>query len=527
MNFVDYIIIAAYFGGLVIFSISLRNQSDEKDYFLGGRDIGWAPLSLSAMATQLSAISFVSAPAFVGLRDGGGLKWLAYELAVPLSMVLVMFVIAPALYRAGVVSIYEYLENRFGRSTRALVSLSFQVVRSFSTAIMVYAIGLILDVAAGIPFWQSIIFIGVVTLIYSSIGGMKAVVYGDALQMILIFVGLLIVGGFGLAATGGWSGFLENVDQQRLTAIDFSSFGFSGDEFGFFPMLFGGFVLYASYYGCDQTQAQRLISSKDMKNVRRLLLANGSIRFPLVLLYCLVGLIVGVAIMSNPQILALVPPDKPDYMMPVFIINYLPHGLIGLLIVAIMAAAMSSLSSVINSLAAVTLEDLSTFGVNPKTKSAEVIWARLVSVFWGAVILLLSAFAGSIASTVIEAINKVGSALYGPILGVFLLAILSKSVRGISVNIGLLGGLALNIYIWLYQPQVFWIWMNVSGIIATMTLAFLVEVANKRSVHLAWSETIASDSTIDASGKKRLSIILVGIFITIVGISYFTKFFLT
>lgn len=518
MNFLDYFVIAAYFGGLLWFSFSLRDQSDEADYFLGGRNIGWAPLSLSAMATQLSAISFVSAPAFVGLREGGGLKWLAYELAVPLAMILVMFVIAPALYKAGVVSIYDYLEKRFGKSTRTLVSLSFQIVRSFSTAIMVYAIGLILDVAAGIPFWQSIIFIGVVTLIYSSIGGMKAVVYGDALQMILIFIGLILVGLFAFDAIGGTDGFFAKVDADRLTAIDFSSLGFSGDGFGFFPMLFGGFVLYASYYGCDQIQAQRIISSKDMRNVRMLLLANGALRFPLVLLYCLTGLAVGVAVSSQPDLMALIPADKPDYMMPVFILSHLPHGLIGLLMVAIMAAAMSSLSSVINSLAAVTIEDLSSLGLRPSSQKMTVIWARVASLGWGAIILVQSAFAGSIASTVIEAINKVGSALYGPILGVFLLAILGKSVRGVSVNSGLLAGLAVNIYIWLYQPQVFWIWMNVTGLFATMTTALVLEKLGGRPALLSWQAAL-TDDRISPAARKKLSGFLIGIFLVIICVS--------
>ena len=153
MNELDYIVVALYMGGLLLFGFLLRDQSSEGDYFLGGRSMGWFPLTLSTMATQLSAISFVSAPAFVGLRDGGGLKWLTYEFSLPLAMILVMFVIAPALYRAGIVSIYEFLENRFGRGTRILISASFQIVRSFATGIMVYAMGLILEAVIGIPLW--------------------------------------------------------------------------------------------------------------------------------------------------------------------------------------------------------------------------------------------------------------------------------------------------------------------------------------------------------------------------------------
>ncbi|MEO1573494.1 MAG: sodium transporter [Pseudomonadota bacterium] len=334
--------------------------------------------------------------------------------------------------------------------------------------------GLILQAVLDIPLWQSIVFVGVITLIYSTSGGMKAVVYGDAIQMVLIFGGLLVVGWYAVGEVGGLSTFWENVDRERLVAVDYSSLGLDGDEFGFLPMLFGGFVLYASYYGCDQTQAQRLMSARDIGDARRLLFANGVLRFPLVLMYCFVGLLVGLVFTSNPELLAAIPDNKPDYMMPVFILEYLPHGVIGLLLVAIMAAAMSSLSSAINSLAAVTLDDLASVGLKPGNRDSEVIWARGVSFMWGLAILVMSAYAGSIAPTVIEAINKVGSALYGPILAVFLVGMLGSRVSGTGASAGLLAGVAVNLYLWKAQPQIFWMWWNFIGLIVTTAVALIV-----------------------------------------------------
>ncbi|MEO1360740.1 MAG: sodium transporter, partial [Pseudomonadota bacterium] len=275
MNTFDYLVVGTYLIALIGFGFLLRQQNSEQDYYLGGRELGWFPLTLSVMATQLSAISFVSAPAFVGLREGGGLQWLTFELAVPLAMLLVMFVIAPPLYRAGIVSIYDFLDRRFGRSTRLLISLSFQIVRSFSTGIMVYAIALILEAVLAIPLWQSVIAVGLITLIYATSGGMKAVVYGDAIQMVLILGGILLVTGYAVADLGGIGSAIGEIDRDRLQAIDVNALGFSGDEFGLFPMLFGGFVLYASYYACDQSQAQRILSARNEGEVRRLLFANG------------------------------------------------------------------------------------------------------------------------------------------------------------------------------------------------------------------------------------------------------------
>ncbi|MDJ0652552.1 MAG: sodium/solute symporter [Xanthomonadales bacterium] len=521
MNALDYAVVLAYLVGLLMFGYWLRHQSTEEEYFLGGRTMGWFPLALSTMATQLSAISFVSAPAFVGMREGGGLMWLTYEFALPLAMILVMFVITPALYRAGIVSIYEFLDQRYGRPTRILISVSFQVVRSFSTGIMVYAMSLILEAVLGIELWQSVLAVGVITLLYSTSGGMKAVVYGDALQMILIFGGLLTVAIYAIAEIGGLGNFWQQVDPERLVAVDYFSLGLDGDEFGFLPMLFGGFVLYASYYGCDQTQAQRILSARDQKDARKLLFANGLLRFPLVLLYCFVGLIVGVAVVNDPGLAARIPADKPDYMMPIFIIEHLPHGIIGLLLVAILAAAMSSLSSAVNSLAAVTLEDLEAIGANPRSEGQQVLWARGVSLFWGIAILIMSLFAGSIAPTVIEAINKVGSALYGPILGVFLMGMLGRRVTGAGASIGLVVGVVFNLYLWKAQPQVFWMWWNFIGLALTTVVAYAVSALSK----LPAAEPVADGEGISLSAIVRspLSIVLVSVFFVIVIISTFLK----
>ena len=127
MNILDFSIVALYLGALLVMGFMLREQTNKNDYFLGGKSLGWKPLALSVMATQLSAISFISAPAFVGLREGGGMQWLSYELGVPLAMILILATILPKLYKSGIVSIYDYLEMRFGRSTRVLISVVFQL----------------------------------------------------------------------------------------------------------------------------------------------------------------------------------------------------------------------------------------------------------------------------------------------------------------------------------------------------------------------------------------------------------------
>lgn len=474
MNTLDFLVVALYLVALLVMGFMLREQTNKSDYFLGGKSLGWKPLALSVMATQLSAISFISAPAFVGLREGGGMQWLSYELGVPLAMILILATILPKLYNAGIVSIYDYLETRFGRSTRVLISIVFQFSRAFATGIMIYAVSLILQGTMGIEAWQAILLTGVITVLYSLQGGMKAVVYGDAIQMVIIILGTVACIGYGLYYLGGVDAFVANVDADRLQAVKFDSFGFSGDGFGFWPMIFGGVVLYASYYGCDQTQAQRALSAKDPDNLRYMILANGVIRFPITILYCFSGLIVGTLAMSEPSFMAKIPADNPDWMMPMFILNYLPHGLIGLLVVAILAAAMSSLSSAINSLSAVTIEDYCRITNKELSQGGYLKLAKYMGLVWGAITLMLSLYAGNIAPTIIEAINKVGSLFYGPILAVFLLAVLTKSTSGLHVNIGLISGVLFNLLISMIAPEIFWFWWNFIGFVVTIVMAMMM-----------------------------------------------------
>lgn len=472
MNTLDYIIVVAYALGFLGLGYIFKDQKDGKDYFLGGKDFGWLPLGLSIMATQLSAISFISAPAFVGLRDGGGLEWLSFEFGVPVAMLFLMAVLIPPLYKSGVVSIYEYLERRFSASSRLLLSFVFLISRAFATGVMVYAVSIILESVLQISFWNTLGVIGVITLIYSLQGGMKAVVYGDMIQMIILFIGIIACLFFGLSELGGWESFTNQLDRSRLDAVDFSSLGFQkGEEFGFWPMVLGGFFLYVSYYGTDQSQAQRTLSARNMDVVRKTLLFNGLIRFPVTLSYCIMGLVVGTLVFITPEFAAAIPADRPDMMIPIFIRDYLPHGMIGLLIVAILSAAMSSLSSAINSLSAVTVEDFISRGKELES-GQYMLYSKLAALFWGIVCILLAAFAGDIADTVIEAINKIGSVFYGPILATFLLAIMTKRTHAVGANIGLAVGVLVNVYLWLYVPEIFWFWWNMIGTVITLVVGY-------------------------------------------------------
>ncbi|BFT31499.1 sodium:solute symporter [Alteromonas sp. D210916BOD_24] len=474
MTWLDYSIVGIYLLGLLFLGLKFRHQHSGQEYFLGGRSLPWPTLTLSVMATQLSAISFISAPAFVGLREGGGLIWLSYELALPLAVIIMLWRLLPTLHSAQVVSVYDYLEQRFSRSTRLLISFVFQISRSFATAIMIYAISLILQGTMGLDQLNAILVIGIITLIYSAMGGMKAVVYGDAIQMVLIVAGASLCLWAGHNAIGGWENVFDVMPPERLKAANTSTSGLGGSDFGLLPMLFGGVVLYASYYGCDQSEAQRALSSHSIKDLKKMMLAVAFLRFPVTLIYCAAGLVIGALVISTPALQAQIPAGEPDWMMPIFIINYLPAGIVGILIVAILAAAMSSLSSAINSLAAVTTEDICRITGAKPVDEIYLRRARIAGLVWGLITLVLSLYAGHIAPTVIEAINKIGSVFYGPVLATFLVGIHSRKVSPVAANIGLLAGVATNVFFWLSDNPLFWFWWNLIGLVVTMSVAFLL-----------------------------------------------------
>lgn len=540
MNIYDYLIVGAYIVFFLGMGYFFKNNKNSTDYFLGGRSMGWFPLSLSTMATQLSAISFISAPAFVGLKMGGGMKWLTFEFAVPLAMLFIMLMIIPPLFRSGVVSIYEFVERRFAPSTRLVLSTVFQLSRALATGVMVYTIALIIQAVLDIEMSYTILIISVITIIYSWQGGMKAVVWGDAIQMILLFGGLLACLIFGyneLVASGG----LENgFPAERLQVIDFNLGIGEGQEYGIWPMLIGGFFLYVSYYGCDQTQAQRMLSAKNEKTIRQLLLANGLLRFPVVLVYCIMGLIIGALVTSAPDFMQEIaattqqhfPEDavnggiKADLMIPVFIVKYLPHGVIGLLMVAILSAAMSSLSSTVNSLSAVSVEDFFNRGKRKLEGAAYMRTSKLLVIFWGVVCIGCSFLFGGNKSTVIEIINAIGSVFYGPVLVTFLLAIFSKKVNHIGMNAGIIVAVGVNLIfsstmqeIFNYDigVEIFWIWLNFTGVLLTLIVAYTVS---------AMTANVPIKEGIPFSIKRsdvlrKETYILVGFFIAILIFSYY------
>ncbi|MBN2371977.1 MAG: sodium/solute symporter [Vicinamibacteria bacterium] len=469
LGIIDIVVVAAYL--LAVAGMSLYfawRQRSGTDYFLAGRRMRGGPLALSILSNQTSAVSLVGAPAFVALRKGGGLRWLQYEMGVPLAMLGLVVLVLPVLRRVGGASIYRYADSRFGSGTRRVLALAFLAVRGLSLGVILFASALVVSETLGWSVDVSLLAVGLFSVAYTSLGGIIADIWSDVVQLVILWGGTLIVS-LDILSTYGTS-VLIPTERARTLVFDSSGLG-DGVTFAFWPMLIGGFFLYMSYYGCDQSQAQRLLAARDDRDAERALVWNGILRFPLVLTYCAFGVLLAGLLRTDSAFAALMQGRRADSLVPVFLDHWLPVGLRGMLFAAILAAAMSSIDSALNSLAAVTLED-----VADRPPDAQNVWlGRSVALGWGVFAILSGlAFAHGQAG-VLESINQVGSALSGPILAVFLLGVFVPGVRGRGATSGLMAGLLANLAAWKLTPGVSWLWWNVLGFAAAFVAACLID----------------------------------------------------
>jgi SSS family transporter len=481
LELIDILVVVGYLAAILGMSAYIaRRQHTGYDYFLAGRAMPGSLLALSIIANQASAISLIGAPAFVALRAGGGLAWLQYELALPLAMLAAMVLLLPALRSVTGPSIYEYAERRFGQGTRRTLAAAFLLSRGLALGVALYASAIVVSAALGWRLDLAIVAIGVFALAYTSLGGIVADIWSDVVQLVLLWGGTLAGAGFVLARHG--REVLHAIPADRTRAL-VPGWGVGPEgTFDFWPMLIGGLFLYLSYYACDQSQAQRLLTARSDGEARKALLWNGLLRFPLVLTYCLLGLLLAGLLASDTGFAARLAGQPPDSLVPTFMMEYLPGGLRGLMFAGLLAAAMSSIDSAMNSLAAVTIEDV--FQRDPSTQPAWI--GRLASVGWG-VFSVGSAMAfARTGSGVLELVNLIGSAFYGPILAVFVLGVATSGVRSRGAVAGLLGGLAANVLLSRLVPSLSWLWWNPAGFLAAVAVALAVTREPIGVVRPAW-----------------------------------------
>ena len=498
LSTLDWTVVALYLLSLVTVSVYLsRQQRSAEDYFVASNSGNALSIALSVMATQCSTNSILGAPAFVAFVVGGGLVWLQYEIALPLAMIFIAIFFIPVFHRQRLVSVYLYLGRRFDEKTQWLISGMFQLSRAAVAGITVYGVASMVSIVTGLSFAQSVLLFGVITIIYDVLGGIRAVIISDVAQMVILTSVLVYLAYLLIGNAGGLTEMLAQLPKERTAALSFNQHGFGdGHDFAFLPMLVGGFFLYVAYYGCDQSQVQRQLCAASQGDAQKVLLINGFLRFPLVLLYCLIGAGLAVHATYQPDFIASLPVvnEAPNYNMalPALISRELPAGLVGLAVVALLAAAMSSLDSVINSLSATTLKDF----IKPMmahrivTPEQELQWGRGLTICWGIFALVTAFYVDDIASTVIVAVNKVGSLINGPILGVFMLGLFTKSATGGGARLGFVVGFLTNAALWKWAPEVSWLWWNVIGLAVTVSVGLSMSSRSAKregNSDLVWS----------------------------------------
>lgn len=407
--------LAGYF--LVIFLIGSffsTSQKSLKDYFLGSRNIPWWAVSFSGIATVVSAISYIGA---VGLGFDSDFSFLQYRLAIPIAIVVITVVILPFFYNLQLYSIYEYLEKRFNLTIRLLGSGIFIVFKCCYLAIAIFAPAIVMEVLTGISLVWIVLLTGLVTTLYTLLGGIKSVIWTDALQLVILLGGIFLVTGMGISGVeGGLSAVLETGKEFGKFNYFNTSFSFT-DTYTVWNGLIGGAFLMISQFGTDQTEMQRFLTTRSLKKANIALTSS-------LIVATLMGFLIffeGVAVFAFYQQQGQTG-IEPNQVLIKFIVEELPVGVKGFLLAGIFAAAMSTISSVLNSLTTVCLSD---FYNRFKKREASVSLARMVTLGFGLLATVLACFGnyfGNILETAMSVINFFG----GGLVGLFLLGMLSR-----------------------------------------------------------------------------------------------------
>lgn len=555
MTALDWAVLTGSLVFIVVYGVWRGKRSKDLDgYILAGRDMRWYTVALSIMATQASAITFLSTP---GQAYTDGMRFVQFYLGLPIAMVVLSVTAVPLYHRLKVYTAYEYLEGRFDLKTRSLAALLFLIQRGLACGLTIYAPAIILATLMGWDLRRTILVIGVAVVIYTTSGGTRAVSHTQFQQMLIILFGMgaafvviitSLPDGIGIVDATRVAG-----KMGRLNAIDFS-FDWE-NRYNFWSGLIGGFFLALSYFGTDQSQVQRYLSGKSVAQSRLALLFNGLVKVPMQFFILFLGAMVFAfyqfttpplffnteevrKIEQSPyqreyralearhlsasatkqeavrsmvaaidegddaaaeravesvraaeanvgqlreRAVALFKANDPgaassdtNYVFLTFVVDYLPMGLVGLVMAAIFAAAMSSTASELNALSSTTVVDVYRRLVRAEASEKHyVLVSKLATIVWGGFAIGFAMFANRLGS-LIEAVNILGSLFYGTILGIFLLAFYVKRVGASAAFAGALVGEAA--VIWTFRTtEISFLWYNVVGCLVTIGVALMIQ----------------------------------------------------
>ena len=457
MHWIDLTIIFIFLVGFSLYGIwqSRFNESSE-DYFLGGRNLPWPVAMLSIVATETSVLTFISIP---GLAYRGDWFFLQLAIGYILGRILVSLILLPQYFNSGVTSIYEIIGQKFGPDMQKVASGVFLITRILADGVRFLATAVVVQVITGWTLPMAVIMIGVVTLIYTLYGGIRTVVWVDSIQFILYLFGgiasIIIV--------------LNLLDQSLFEAIStlsvegkLSVFNWQGDlikdPYYFISAIVGGVLLSFSSHGVDYMMVQRVLGTKNLSAARKAMVGSGIFVFLQFSVFLMAGSLIYL-LMGGVEM-------QRDREFTSFIVNYLPIGLKGVLLAGVLSAAMSTLSSSINSLAASTITDW--LGGNQSIKKSQ-----MVSFIWGIVLIAIALLFDESDSAIVIIGLQIASFTYGGLLGLFLLSKIKRDIHPVSLIVGLISSLLIVFY--LKHVGVVWTWYIGIAVIINVLIVFTVE----------------------------------------------------
>jgi SSS family solute:Na+ symporter len=490
LNSIDWVIIALYLAGITAFGLRFRSRNRSlKDYFLADRNIPWWAIALSIVAAETSTLTIISIP---GIAYDSNFGFLQVVFGYVLGRIIIAVIFIPHYFRGDLFTAYQLIERRFGPRLRSLTAGLFLITRSAAEGVRVFAVAIVVKIAlsaafVGLSDWQrdvaAIAIVTALTLVYTFEGGMTAVIWTDVVQL-FIYLGGTMVGFFTILhlVPGGWGA----VHQIAAASNKFRIFDFTPDFFRtytFWAGLIGGAFLTTASHGTDQLIVQRLLAARGERQSKLALLSSGA----MVLVQFAIFLLVGAMLFAFYK---LFPPAAPfaktDYIFPTFITTHLPHGVSGLLIAAILAAAMSNLSAALNSLSSTAVIDFYLRRYPDTSERRRVLISRFMTIAWGLLLFALAILSRR-GGKVVEVGLALASVAYGALLGVFLLGVLTRRANESGGMVAMLCGFLLNLYLW--QGRAALGWMEVHSGVRWTVLAL------SRDVPWTWYVAIGSLAT--------------------------------
>jgi solute:Na+ symporter, SSS family len=474
LSAVDLAVIVAYLAGVTVFGLRFRRkQRTLRDYFLADNTIPWWAISLSIVAAETSTLTVISVP---GLSYDKDFRFLQLVIGYLVGRTIVSFLFIPQYFCGDLVTAYQLIERRFGQSLRSLTAGMFLVTRAAAEGVRVFAVAIVVRVAlgsilSGLSDYQrdisAIAIVTLLTLVYTFEGGMAAVIWTDVIQL-MIYIAGTIVGFFTILhlVPGGW----PTIHSIALHAGKFRMIDLSwnlSSTYTLWSGIIGGAFLTTASHGTDQLIVQRLLSARSQRQSQAALLSSGVAIFFQFSLFLLIGAMLFAYYSIFPPAKAF---TRTDTIFPTFIVSRMPHGISGLLISAILAAAMSNLSAALNSLSSTTIVDFYARIVPRSTEERRVQLSRIATIVWGILLFGLALLARN-GGKVLEMGLSIASVAYGSLLGVFLLGVLTKSASERGAITGMIFGFILNMYLWLFTGTSF-TWYVVLGSIATFIVGY-------------------------------------------------------